>query len=45
MKVLIVSLFVILFSITAKAQKVVGKDTSCSFLKNLKFKHGVDNSG
>jgi hypothetical protein len=42
MKVLIVPLFVIFFTISGKAQTVVSKDTSCSFLKNLRFKHGVD---
>jgi hypothetical protein len=42
MKILIVLLFIGCFAINCKAQTLTSQDTSCSFLKNLKFKHGVD---
>jgi hypothetical protein len=42
MKILIALLFITSFSINAKAQTAVKQDTSCSFLKNLRFKNGVD---
>jgi hypothetical protein len=42
MKILIITLFFAGLTSIAGAQTTIGKDTSCSFLKNLKFKNGAD---
>lgn len=39
---LIITILFLGFSISAIAQTTVKNDTSCSFLKNIKFKNGVD---
>ena len=42
MKSLVIILTVILYSDHVRAQNAVVQDTSCTFLKNLTFKNGVD---
>jgi hypothetical protein len=42
MKKIIFTFFVISLSFNARAQGTAIQDTLCSFLKNLKFKNGVD---
>jgi hypothetical protein len=41
-KILLILLVVIGYASNASAQTSVTADTSCSFLKNIKFKNGVD---
>jgi hypothetical protein len=42
MKSLIIALLIVGYSLNTIAQTIIQKDTTCSFLKNIKFKNGTD---
>ena len=42
MKILAIILFFASLALPGRAQTTIARDTSCSFLKNLRYKNGVD---